>query len=108
MAIAVLDTVNCPRPNMPIKKVWTVRDTVTESLLSKPGTALTETKLLFGFAPVVSKPLLLAAAKARSWASFPLAAGIAWMDDRDKHVFCYTMRHCPEVYYMRSTDGGDT
>lgn len=33
---------------------------------------------------------------------------MAWSDNRDKHPPCYTMRHCPEVYYMRSTDGGDT
>lgn len=36
------------------------------------------------------------------------AVHVVWMDDRDKHAPCYTMRQCPEVYYMRSTDGGDT
>lgn len=33
---------------------------------------------------------------------------VVWMDDRDKHGPCYTMRQCPEVYYLRSIDGGET
>ncbi len=33
---------------------------------------------------------------------------VVWMDDRDKQPPCYTMRQCPEVYYLRSTDGGES
>lgn len=36
------------------------------------------------------------------------AVHVVWMDDRDKNPPCYTMRQCPEVYYIRSIDGGDT
>lgn len=36
------------------------------------------------------------------------AIHVVWSDNRDKHPPCYTMRHCPEVYYIRSTDGGET
>jgi len=36
------------------------------------------------------------------------AVHVVWMDDRDKNAPCYTMRQCPEVYYIRSTDGGET
>ncbi|MGE3152286.1 MAG: sialidase family protein [Nitrospiraceae bacterium] len=41
-------------------------------------------------------------------ASVGEAIHIVWSNAPHDHAPCYTMRHCPEVYYLQSIDGGDT
>src|SRR5437762_13708524 len=90
--MAVRDTLKLVKPKTFMKNVPTSRATVTRSLLSYPATG--DVVMLTPLGPVAvhvdpvqvtallaSKPFLLASASARSVASLPLPAGMAWLGE---------------------------